>query len=135
MAREALIRNNSSSSSSISSNETLCSESTKSSIVDQQRIRLHQEKLKNQQLQQKIFELQKQENQIASKNIKLQCPLSPAKPSNLPIWKTQQDIKGQTEVVICQERKSSTNNLPVTDNYIHGSILYESDKGYTDIER
>ena len=133
MAREALIRNNSSSSSSISSNETLCSESTKSSIVDQQRIRLHQEKLKNQQLQQKIFELQKQENQIASKNIKLQCPLSPAKPSNPPIWKTQQETKGHTKETR-QERQSPMNN-PVTDNYIHGSILYESDKGYTDIER
>ena len=130
MSRGALNRNNSSSSSSISSNETLCSESTKSSIVDQQRIRLHQEKLKNQQLQQKIFELQKQENQIARKNIQLQNPLSPAKPSNPPIWKTQQDMTGQTDT--CQDRKSPTNNLPVTDNYIHGSILYESDKGYTD---
>ena len=124
-----LKRNNSSSSSSISSNETICSESTKSSIADQQRIRLHQEKLKNQQLQQKILELQKQENQqqtreCANANIKLQCPVSPSKPSNPPIWKTQKDIEGQTEL--------STNESSVTDNFIHGSILYESDKGSTD---
>ena len=118
-------RNNSSSSSSISSNETICSESTKSSVVDQQRIRLHQEKLKNQQLQQKIFELQKQENDIkcARKDIKLQCPLSPSKPSNPPVWKTQQgECHTFPEIITCQSQEQHE-----TDNYIHGSILYDSE--------
>ena len=118
-------RNNSSSSSSISSNETICSESTKSSVVDQQRIRLHQEKLKNQQLQQKIFVLQKQENDIkcARKNITLQCPLSPSKPSNPPVWKTQQDeCHTSPEIITCHSQEQIQ-----SDNYIHGSILYDSE--------
>ena len=118
-------RNNSTSSSSISSNETICSESTKASVVDKQRIRLHQEKLKNQQLQQKIFELQKHENNIkcAKTNIKLQCPLSPSKPSNPPVWKTQQDeCHTAQENIFCQTQEQNE-----TNNHIHGSILYDSE--------